>query len=103
MSKNVTFIEFEPLCKRFVKFYHDHSPKVALATNFENLYLSPNSLLNFKKVTNFVLKIGSGTNKMAAKNKSQGAKHPKYMLIGLEQESYGHFTLVVMASKLLHQ
>ena len=37
----------------YVKFYHDHSPiwscHVTLAANFENFYLLPNSILNFRK------------------------------------------------------
>ena len=56
--KNVIFIEFEPLCQSkvmgiYVKFTKTTRQiwwcHVTLASNFENFYLSHNSVLNFRK------------------------------------------------------
>ena len=59
--QNAIFIEFEPLCKKLWTFM-SILPKpltkygqchVTLASNFENFYFLPNSVLNFRKVTKF--------------------------------------------------
>ena len=59
--QSVTFIEFEPLCQKvwaFMLSFTTTTPQiwschVTLAANFENLYFSPYSILNFRKVTKF--------------------------------------------------
>ena len=61
---------------KFTKTTHQiWSCHVTLASNFENVYLSPDSVLNFRNVTKF------GVNwlknkKLKAKNKLEGGKHP---------------------------
>ena len=49
---------------------------VTLATNFENFYFSPNSILNFRKVTK------NKNKKVTGKNKTRGGKHLLPVLIG---------------------
>ena len=53
---------------------------VTLASNFENFYFSPNSVLDFRKVTTFG---GNWLNnkKVTGKKQIMGGKHP--VLIGL--------------------
>ena len=52
--KNVAFIEFEPLCQKSfmssftVTTHQIWSCHITLATNFENPYFLPNSILNFR-------------------------------------------------------
>ena len=57
LSKNVIFIEFEPLCRKLWAFMSSFtmtthqiwSCHMTLASTFENCYVSPNSVLNFRK------------------------------------------------------
>ena len=59
LSKNETYIEFEPLCQKLWEFISSFtmtthqilSCRMTLAASFENLYFKPNSELNFRKVT----------------------------------------------------
>ena len=68
----------------YVKFYHDHSLNMVM----ENFYLSPNSMLNFRKGYLDLGEIGSRTKKLQAKSKTPGGKHPPPpppVLIGLRK------------------
>ena len=69
----------------YVKFYHDHSLNMvmsrALAANFENVYFSSNSVLNFKKSYQFG-GIDSRTKKLQEKAKL--IVEPLAVLIGLK-------------------
>ena len=55
---------------------------VTLASNSENFYFLPNSNIKFYEKFPDLGEIGSRTNKLQAKNKTQGGKHPPPVLIG---------------------
>ena len=62
---------------KFTKTTHQiWSYHVTLASNFENFYFLPNSILNFRKVTKFGLN-RLKNKKLQAKNKLGGGKDTK--------------------------
>ena len=68
---------------KFTKTTHQiWSSHVTLASNSEDFYFLPNSILNFRKVP-ILGDIGSRTKKFQAKNKLDGGKHSPPVLIGL--------------------
>ena len=80
--KKCIFIEFEPLCQKlmdiyikFTKITHQvWSCHVTLASNPQNLYLSPNSVLNFREKLPDLGEIGSRT-KVKGKKQIGSGKH----------------------------
>ena len=82
--KNTIFIELETLLKvmgiyvNFTKTTHQiFSCNMTLASNFENFYLLPDSVLNFRKTK-------QKTKKLQAKNQfGGGVETPPPVLIGL--------------------
>ena len=62
---------------KFTKTTHQiWSCHVTLASNFENFYFSPNSILNFRKSYQIWVKLDQEQKKLQAKSKFGGGKHP---------------------------
>ena len=70
----------------YVKFYHDHSPKIT--ANCKSFYFSPNSVLNFRKSYQIWGKLAQEQKELQAKSKTPNGKHPPppraYRVKGLE-------------------
>ena len=82
LCKNVTFIEFEPLCQKLWVFMSSFtmtthqiwSCHVTLAANFETFYFSPYFVLTFRK-SDQIWRNWLKNKKVTGKNKPRGGKH----------------------------